>query len=175
MTKVEVLQLIAAAKVLWPGWRDAPTTPQDASLMSEAWGLVLADIPAQLAMAALTLLSVEGREFVPPVGVIRRHAVISAARARGEMPPAPDQAWREVTATIRAGDPVPSWSHPCIQEAVQAIGWYELRHSTNQEASRAHFTRFYADAVERFERELVISDQMRAAIHAAAFGELGTG
>jgi hypothetical protein len=167
VNKVEVLQLIAAARMLWPSWRDAPSTQEEASLMGDTWLAVLDDIPNDLAYAALTMLSAEGREFVPPAGVVRREAIMLRARSTGDLPPGADEAWREVRQAIERGAGA-DWSHPCIGETVAAIGWYELRTSANQDSLRAHFMKFYGEATERHHRDLVLSDSMVRAISQAS-------
>jgi hypothetical protein len=62
-----------------------------------------------------------------------------------------DQAWAEVQHQIRTvgyyGQP--TWSHPAIAQTVHTLGWDTLCTSTNPEADRAHFLRFYASAVHR--------------------------
>lgn len=172
MNKVEVLQLIAAAKMLWPSWREAPSTQAEASLMGDVWLTVLEDLPADLAYAALTVLAAEGREFVPPVGVVRRQAIMLRARAAGDLPPDAGQAWREVREGIERGVAQITPLHPCVEQTAAAVGWYELRTSTNQDALRAHFVKFYAEAVDRFERDLVLSDRMVQAISEASLRAL---
>ena len=60
----------------------------------------------------------------------------------------PDQAWAEVQHTIRTVGYYrhPTWSQPAIAQAVETLGWQNLCLSTNPEAERAHFLRFYSTA-----------------------------
>lgn len=62
-----------------------------------------------------------------------------------------DAAWAEVQRQIRAvgyyGQP--TWSHPAIAAAVDALGWDRLCTSTQPQTDRAHFLRFYATAQKR--------------------------
>lgn len=175
MNKIEVLKLMGATRMLWSSWKDAPSTKEEASLMGDVWLTVLDDVPLGLAMAALQSLSVEGREFVPPVGVIRRHAILLRARQNGDLPPSVDEAWGEVRQHIvrhgRSEQPT-QWSHSAVGEVVASIGWFELCVGQNADTVRAHFRTFYTEAVQRFERDLVLSDTMRASIQQAALIEL---
>lgn len=178
MTKTDVLKLIGAAQMMWPGWRSAPETVEEASLMADVWLVLLEDLPADLVQAALTSLAAEAREFVPPVGVLRHHAVVLRARANGQLPPGTDEAWTEVRQFIaRHGrTKMPDrWTHECIDAAVAAIGWSDLTTSTNPEALRAHFTKFYDRSVDRYTTDLVMSPTMREAISAASLAELTRG
>ncbi len=60
----------------------------------------------------------------------------------------PDQAWAEVQQKIRTVGYYrhPTWSQSAIAQVVEALGWQNLCLSTNPEADRAHFLRFYATA-----------------------------
>ena len=62
-----------------------------------------------------------------------------------------DQAWAEVQRQIRSVGVygTPQWSHPAIAAAVTALGWEAVCRSTNPEADRAHFLRFFDTAVRR--------------------------
>ena len=175
MNKVEVLQLIGAAKVLWPSWRDAPSTEREVSFMADVWLTLLEDLPADLAYAALQVLAAEGRDFVPPCGLVRRQAVMLRARASGDLPPGVDEAWREIQTRVRARGRLgwsDAWSHQCVTDTVASIGWYQLCDGANQEALRAHFRQFYLEAVQRYERDLVLSDSMMDAISHASLRAL---
>jgi hypothetical protein len=175
VNRADALKLIGAAQMLWPSWRDAPSTQRDVTLMADVWLTVLEDVPADLAYAALKVLAAEGREFVPPAGVIRRTAILLRARASGELPPGADEAWREVQTRVREqgrhgwND---DWTHACIDETVQTMGWWQLCDGSSQDALRAHFRQFYAESVTRFERDLVMSDQMLDAISTASLRAL---
>jgi hypothetical protein len=175
VNKVDALKLIGAAQMLWPSWRDAPSTQRDVALMADVWLTVLEDVPADLAYAALTVLAAEGREFIPPPGVIRRHAILLRARASGDLPPGVDEAWREVQTRVRKegrhgwND---DWSHPCIDETVQTMGWWQLCDGANQDSLRAHFRQFYTEATTRHERDLVLSDSMLDVITTASLRAL---
>lgn len=75
----------------------------------------------------------------------------------------PTEAWGEVVRKIRSVGiyQTPTWSHPALAKAVQAMGWTELCMSDNPEADRAHFLRFYEATAAR-ERDNKVLGQMDA-------------
>jgi len=86
-----------------------------------------------------------------------------------------DAAWAEVQRQIRTvgyyGQP--TWSHPAIAAAVDALGWDTLCRSTNPEADRAHFLRFYALAQKREQARqqwAALPERVRRAITGAGIG-----
>ena len=155
MKKSEVAKLVTVTQTLWPNWR-APDNETGFALAVETWGVILDDVPEVLALAALHSLATSGREFAPPVGLIRLEALQLVSRADGTAAPDVDVAWGEVqrAASQRgymAGEP--GWTHQAISNAVFALGWRDICHSTNPEALRAHFFRIYGTAATRAERE----------------------
>lgn len=155
MKKTEVLKLIVVTKTLWPNWK-APETTEETNLAVETWQAILDDVPAELAAAAVRSLATSGREFAPPVGVIRHEALQLVSRADGSAAPGVDEAWGEVQRAARtrgyaAG--APDWSHPAVGNAVESLGWRDICHSTNPEALRAHFFKVYGAAVDRGNRD----------------------
>jgi hypothetical protein len=86
-----------------------------------------------------------------------------------------DAAWAEVQRQIRAvgyyGQP--TWSHPAIAAAVEALGWDTLCRSTNPEADRAHSVRFYAMAQKREQARrqwAALPERVRQALVGAGIG-----
>ena len=169
MKKSEIVKLILATGTMWPHWK-APEQPDTLDLAVGTWHVVLEDIPEGLAFAALHSLAASGREFAPPVGVIRQTAVQLSIRARGEECPGIDQAWTEVQTQIRrfGYQHPPDWSHDAIERAVAAFGWRELCLTDNQDAARAHFFRLYQSIVDRIERDehtpAAVVEQVRATL-----------
>lgn len=152
MKKTEVVKLITVTATLWPTFR-GPQTDDEMDLAVETWRAVLDDVPPDLAVAAVHALATSGREFAPPVGVIRQKAVQLVAAAIGQMAPSVDEAWAEVRQKASElgymNGPPAEWSHRAVDDAVAAIGWREICHSTNPEALRAHFMKLYGSAVDR--------------------------
>lgn len=154
MNRTECAVLIGTVRELWPnGWRHAPETVEALEVTVDAWLLVLDDVEAHHAFSAVRRLSTRC-EFVPPPGQIRREALVGQT---GEVPPV-DEAWRQVMDAVgRVGYPAawadgwtgaPADLHPMVARVVRAIGWSTICESDNQTALRAHFGRWYADAVE---------------------------
>ena len=164
MKKSEVLKLVTVTKTLWPSWKGGDS-PEELSLVVDAWQAILDDIPPDLALAAVRSLATSGREFAPPVGVIRQKALQLVSAATGGVAPDVDEAWAEVrlAASSRgymAGQP--EWSHPAVGAAVRSIGWKDLCHSTNHDALRAHFFKVYGTAQARVEAERDLPPAARA-------------
>ena len=86
-----------------------------------------------------------------------------------------DRAWTEVQHQIRAVGVygTPQWSHPAIASAVKALGWGTLCRSTNPEADRAHFLRFF-DVAQRRQRAYQQWQELPTPLR-QALGAIGTG
>lgn len=155
MNTTDTIALLWLVKAHWPHFEIFGE--EQVQLQAGAWLDVLGDIPLADARAAVAQLATSGRDFAPTAGQIRTEAI----RLRQPGAPDPDQAMAEVltavqrlgwTANMRGG-PGLSWSHPAIEQTIEALGgWGEVCASDNPEALRAHFTRAYGQAVERTER-----------------------
>ena len=86
-----------------------------------------------------------------------------------------DRAWAEVQRQIRTVGIYgrPEWSHPAIASAVKALGWGTLCRSTNPEADRAHFFRFF-DVAQRRQRAYQQWQELPSPLR-QALGAVGTG
>lgn len=101
-------------------------------------------------------------------------------RIRGDGAPDLDLAWREVTkAFSKFGRyKVPTFSHPAIGAAVQALGWIALCDSTEPGVDRAHFQRAYESARKRLADPAMIgvaktiAEEIRYRIEARRQGQL---
>jgi len=159
MKKTEVLKLVTVTKTLWPNWK-ASESADELALVVDTWHAIIDDVPADLALAAIHALSASGREFAPPVGVVRQKAL-----ALVDDTPDVDLAWGEVRRSAQyrgyAAGP-PDWSHPAIAAAVDAIGWRDLCLSSNSEATRAHFFKVYGTAALRSNAERDLPPAARA-------------
>ena len=107
---------------------------------------MLADLDAQEALNAVKCI-LSNADFFPTIAEIRAQV----ARSQVSLPNA-EEAWNEVRDAIRAvgihREP-PTFSHPAIQRAAEAIGWNTLCESENIGVERAHFMRFFHDSSER--------------------------
>lgn len=164
MNDREAASVVAAIAAAFPQW---PASKETVRVYAD----LLGDLSHADVMAALRdLLLTEDRW--PTVASIRR----SVANRAGVLAPSAMQAWGEVT---RQADTVgrtgrPRWSHPALEEAVKAIGWYEICMSTNPETLRSQFTRMYEDAQRRFDRG-VLTEPGRLSLDAGGTDRLGGG
>lgn len=169
MNRRDVMGLIVHGAALWPAWR-LPADPGEMGAVVDTWAAMLADTPADAALAALERSSLRGDAWPPPVGRL----VLDASRLAGRpVAPAPDAAWDEITAALGAVGryALPVWSHEAIGDAVRAMGgWRALCDSSNAMADRAHFLRLYEPIAERATLAVVAPPALRARLAA-----LGTG
>jgi hypothetical protein len=138
MTEQESAELCMMLAAAYPSWR--PTVPT-LRLYSSA----LAPLPVEVAREATIRIIRSDREFPPPVGVIWTEAVKLIQAAEGRPHIAAEDAWSEVRDKMRQLGiyKYPTWSHPTIEEAVEAIGWRDLCLTENIVATRAHFFRIF--------------------------------
>lgn len=155
MNDQEITVLIGLCSQWWPNWR----APESMPAMVKSWRLLLADVPFDAGQAAISEHATRGEQFPPPLGIVRRRA-IELMQPAGSAPTV-DEAWRQVQREIhRVGlfppacpddriDRVPTFTHPSIVAVVNAMGWDSLCTSTNEVADRAHFSRMYAERIQR--------------------------
>ena len=153
MTRPECLQIFALLAAAYP---KEPMTEAQVTLYTQ----MLAPYDGTAVRAAI-LLHIQQSPWFPRVS-----DVVERLTARAELDP--DEAWREVVTAIRRVGMygVPHWSHPALADAVAAMGWTTLCQSTNPEADRAHFVRFYQSAVTR-QREHTLIAQLSPALREA--------
>ena len=108
----------------------------------EAWALMLTDLDAVVAKAAIIKVCRES-QFFPSVA-----QVVAAANEldpKNEKLPTSAEAWEEVSRLIQSVGPyrAPQYSCETVKRAARAIGWLQLCMGENPEADRAHFLRLY--------------------------------
>ena len=140
VTKSEVAGLVAIAIAAFPQYQE-----RDMKLTVQAWQNLLADIPFEVAKAALIKIIAQNK-FFPTVAEIREVAF------RGcDTLPSPEEAWEEVRLKL-TGDTLIGWKYrnekptfSCaeIERAVNQIGLDALLHSENISYDRSQFLRFY--------------------------------
>lgn len=148
MTPENIASLMTRLTMTWPNFR-IPTDPDTAAVMIQVWCDELDQISQAEAIQAVKSLSAEGRDFPPPVGMIRKRALELRQQITGVGVPNEAEAWAEVKHLIaRRGWPSPpqpaDCSHPAIHRAITAMSWSALCESTNEVADRAHFLRLFA-------------------------------
>lgn len=157
MNSNQLDQCFAAIVAAWPHFKPLPET----FALGER---LLGPMDPRAVAAAIEQMSLEGREFAPPLGLVARRAHEIMAEITGERVPDADQALAEVFEKIsRVGIyQTPSWSHPAIGSTIEALGgWEETCLDDNREAYRAHFMRLYDRMRARVEREALIAPSMR--------------
>ena len=168
MTRREVLEAMGLVASTWTNWR-LPDQRDEVEVVVKAWMRVVGHLDVQIVTAAIDSFVVEAIPFAPHQGMILRRAVDLQARAQGAEVPGVDQAWTEVQDEIRRvgwtgmldSSRRPSFSHPSIQAAVDAMGWATLCESENAMADRAHFLKLYGVATERVTRDAVMPASVR--------------
>lgn len=155
MQETEIRVLWEYAAQAWPNYT-IPTTPEQRRIRIEVWSDMLGDLEAGLVRAALGSLS--GREFFPPLGIVRDTAALLQNQIDG-VPSVPDvdQAWDEVTWALQhvgRREP-PQWTHPAIAATVRALNWNEICNCGELGVMRGQFARLYETCKGRVERERV--------------------
>jgi hypothetical protein len=125
---------------------------------------LLADIPAPVLEAAVKQ-HIAANKWFPAISELRTLALALTAQPHGTAM----EAWGKVVDAFTRGDLKPNgdgylqpeWDDPVCAKVVNAIGWYELCHSTNQEADRAHFMRAYDTLVQREQADQLLLPQVR--------------
>ena len=137
MSRQEILALVALASSSYPSMQSRDPRP-----IVAAWSVMLADLDATVAKAAIIKVCRES-QFFPSVAQI-----VAAAReldSRSEKLPTAAEAWEEVSRLIQLVGPyrAPQYSCDLVRRATRAIGWLQLCLGDNPEADRAHFLKIY--------------------------------
>lgn len=175
----EQADTIAALWVLihnqWPTFEVLEETEPTYRVRLRDWCDVIGDLHYSLLRAAV--IAEAGREFPPPVGIIRRRAMEIMLESRGDRSPSADEAWREVVTKLRqvGRQEFPEWSHPAVEAAVRTIGWIWICDSENMDVLRSHFLRFYGAISERFDHGADPLPPGVAAVLPEPFNRLGLG
>lgn len=140
VTKSEVAGLLAIAIAAFPQYQE-----RDMKMTVQAWHQLLADIPFEVAKAALIKLLTTIKYF-PTIAELRE----AALRCTTSLP-TPEEAWEEVRGKL-SGDTYiklkyknekPQFSCPEIEQAVNQLGLEDLLMSENISYDRTQFLRFY--------------------------------
>lgn len=112
----------------------------------KAYCRYIVDLPfAQAKEAAESLCTTS--KYLPSIAELREETV---KRIPGAYIPSTSEAWTEVSQAIKHGkiDQAPTFSHQLISHVVRVMGWFDLLHSEQPLADRAHFMRLYSDLRE---------------------------
>ena len=145
--EVKMLALVVLASSSYPSIQGKDPRP-----IVEAWAMMLADLDAVVAKAAIIKVCRES-QFFPSVAQIV--AAAEALDPRTEKLPTAAEAWEEVVQLIRNFGPyrAPLYSCDTLKRAVRAIGWQQLCMGENPEADRAHFLRLYESMRSRYRED----------------------
>ena len=147
MTRREAMALVALASSSYPSIQGKDPRP-----IVEAWAMMLADLDAVVAKAAVIKVCRES-QFFPSVAQIV--AAAQEVDPRNEKLPTAAEAWEEVIRLIHEYGPyrAPVYSCDTVKRAVRAIGWQQLCMGETPEADRAHFLRLYESMRSRYRED----------------------
>jgi len=171
MKRQEICALVALASSSYPSMQTRDPKP-----IVEAWSLMLSDLDAVVAKAAIIKVCRDSK-FFPSVAQIV--AAANELDPRIEKLPTAAEAWEEVVRLIQNVGPyrAPSYSCDTVKRAVRAIGWQQLCMGENPEADRAHFLRLYESMRSRYsedrENEKVLALSGMGDVVAALAAKLG--
>lgn len=158
-TEKDIAQIVDVMQAAFPNWHPTDNTV-------EVYFQILKEEDSKLLKAAVFQAIAEpGRAFAPSPGEIR--GVLLDVQKMISNVPDSFQAWGEVQRQIlenggEFGTPV--WSHPVIEEAVNRIGWRNLRMSDNPQSERIRFVQAYEQLVSRVEKEQMLLPPVRGYI-----------
>lgn len=144
MTRADWVWCVAVLAAAYP---KEPLTPAQQALY---WSL-FQDVPGDI-MRQAVLRHVQGSPWFPRVSELQ--AAVSAVQA--PVLDDAESAWGKVLAEVRRVGwmGTPTWDDPVIAETLRdlgwvGIGWRDFCASTNPEADRAHFVRWYRQVQAR--------------------------
>jgi hypothetical protein len=118
------------------------------------WWENLQYVPASEAISAARAVVVTQR-FAPSIAELL-HEI---AEHNDLIAPSWGEAWLEISEAIKDGAPsrLHTWSHPVLKRTIDAVGWYDLRTSTNVDTLRAQLREIYKDLAATSDRQKVIA------------------
>jgi hypothetical protein len=147
-TQIEVAQVVGIISAAYPNFAPSQQTV-------EVYYQSLHDLNYdELKAATMQSITEAGRKFAPSVGELRGAVVSIRKQITGV--PSSYQAWQEVLKQINdnGGDfGKPVWSNPIVKQAVDALGWRNLRMSEDGTADRARFIMAYDQLLQRAEND----------------------
>lgn len=149
--KADIARLIAVTSAAYPAWQVNEFTV-------EVYWQDLRDLPSDLLFAAATKARTNAARnlaFAPSTGEIRQAAAEILRTVQGV--PTSYQAWQEVIHAMRevGSYRIPTFTHPLVHAAVDALGWVNLCMSDNPTADRARFVQAYEQLAARTETEMM--------------------
>jgi hypothetical protein len=150
MNKTEAAQLVGVLAAGYPQWQ---VTKETVAI----WADLMDDLDyIETRIAVRNWLLTEER---PPSPAAIRRALATSA---GLTAPSRATAWAEVRAglTTTRDNSKPAFSHPAVSQAVDTIGWYEIRTSTNIDTLRSQFWKVYEEYAAELDRGVIATQQL---------------
>lgn len=150
MNNTEAAQLVGVLAAGYPQWQ---VTKETVAI----WADLLSDLDyTQTRSVVRQWLMTEDRP--PSPAAIRRGLATSA----GLTAPTRATAWAEVRAgiTTTPQGSRPSFSHPAVSKAVETIGWWEIRSSTNLDTLRSQFWKVYEEYAREADHVVLSTPQL---------------
>jgi hypothetical protein len=150
MNNTEAAQLVGVLAAGYPQWQVTKETVA-----------IWADLFSDLDYAATRTVVREWllTEDRPPSPAAIRRGLASSA---GLTAPTRATAWAEVRSGISTSKDggKPAFTHPAISKAVDTIGWWEIRHSTNLDTLRSQFWKVYEEYAMESDKEVMTTQHL---------------
>ena len=150
MNQSEAGQLVGVLAAGYPQWQVTKETVM-------VWADLMSDLDfSETRSVVRTWLLTEDRP--PSPAAIRR----GLASDKGLTAPSRAMAWAEVRKglTTSAPNEKPAFSHPAVSQAVETIGWWEIRTSQNLDTLRSQFWKVYEEYARELDRNVLTTQQM---------------
>lgn len=150
MNQAEAGQLVGVLAAGYPQWQVTKETVM-------VWADLMSDLDfSETRSVVRTWLLTEDRP--PSPAAIRR----GLASGKGLTAPSRATAWAEVRKGISTSPPneKPAFSHPAVSQAVETIGWWEIRTSNNLDTLRSQFWKVYEEYARELDRNVLTTQQL---------------
>jgi hypothetical protein len=150
MNKTEAAQIVGVLAAGYPQWQ---VTKETVAI----WADLMDDLDyIETRIAVRNWLLTEER---PPSPAAIRRALATSA---GLTAPSRATAWAEVRAglTTSTNGSKPAFSHSAVSKAVDAIGWWEIRTSTNLDTLRSQFWKVYEEYAAEADKVVLTTQQL---------------
>jgi hypothetical protein len=150
MNQAEAGQLVGVLAAGYPQWQVTKETVA-------VWADLMSDLDyTETRSAVRGWLLTEDR---PPSPAGIRRAIASG---KGLTAPSRATAWAEVRKgiTTTESNGRPSFSHPAVSQAVETIGWWEIRNSHNIDTLRSQFWKVYEEYARELDRDVLTTQRL---------------
>jgi hypothetical protein len=150
MNQKEAASLVGALAAGYPQWQVTKETVA-------VWADLMSDLDyTETRTVVREWLLTEDR---PPSPAAIRRAI---AGSRGITAPSRATAWAEIRAGISTSESNrrPAFSHPAVSKAVETIGWWEIRTSTNLDTLRSQFWKVYDEYAQEADKQALTTQQL---------------